>query len=326
MTEQERQSFRAQRFQERAGRRKDRIERMAQQRAAHCQNMEHANKSWLGVGIIVVGMVWLLNVLGVPMPTWLFTWPVLLIAAGLFSGLASGFRNNVSIILILIGGAFLARNSIWPEVDISRYVWPIVIILIGIMFLVKRRHWDKKEEWLKQHDPEIRHLRERWGNKFGPEQQEPHSYSAPEGNVMSGQDMEDPAAAKGSDDRFGGVYSNTTRQRTGDDWIDITTLFGGAKRTVISKDFKGGDVTNICGGTELDLTHADIQGMAVIDVVGMWGGIKVAVPPNWEVRLNVTHLMAGTDDRRRNKGQDGNKVLVFTGTMLMAGLEITDQV
>lgn len=323
MTDQGSDSLREQRRLNRERRRDMLRERRRQQRIKHCQNMRHADKSWLGIGIIVVGLVWLLRVLDVPMPDWIFTWPSLLVVAGIFSGLASRFRNMGSLVLIVIGLVFLARNSVWPNTDLTKYIVPVLLIFVGFVFLVKRHDWEKRAEWVRRHHPDW----EKWHEKGyceadrdeagiprgpGPAAHAGNSGRSPEQGVESGE--------AGT----GGIFGGNTRQQAADDWIDITTILGGARRTVISKNFRGGDLTNICGGTILDLTHADINGIAVIDVVGLWGGVKVAVPPNWEVRMNVTHLMAGTEDRRRSKGADPEKILVFTGTLLMAGIEIAD--
>lgn len=317
MTEQERFSFREQRRAEKDKRRRMHLERHAQQRVNRCQNMEHSNKSWFGIGIILVGVVWLLNVLGTPMPGWIFTWPVLLVVMGLFSGLASRFRNMGSFVLILIGLAFLARNSIWPDIELVKYVWPVLIIFLGIVFLLKRHHWDKKEALFRQQHPEWKSLHDMWHH---------HHYQADNLNRPPHHGAEGASTAPPFEEKESHARStDNTSAPSGEDWIDITTLLGGTRRTVISKNFRGGDLTNICGGTVIDLTHADIQGMAVMDVVAVWGGIKVIVPPNWEVRLNVNHLMGGSDDHRRSAGHDPNKVLVFTGTVLMAGIEITSE-
>lgn len=324
---QDRGSSRGDSRQARQERRRLRWQAHMDRRARNCHNMKHSRKGWVGVAIILVGVAWLLNVMGVDMPAWIFSWPMLLVVLGLFSGLASGFRNMGSVIMIFIGLVFLGHNFFWPDKDLERYIWPIVIIFVGILFLLKRRGWEDRKEWGQQwfaenhphwkgfspgHSP--------WQGPSGPENHPPPPSQAPplpptEGNA--------PLTSQGHEAK---IPVDQGKPPGGEDWLDVTTIFGGAKRHVISKNFRGGDLVNVCGGTVIDLTHADIHGTVVIDVVAMWGGIKVAVPPNWQVRLNLTHLMAGTDDHRvhRNQEQDPDKILVFTGTVLMAGIEISD--
>src|SRR5690242_6668323 len=260
MTEEQSGSFSWQ--QDREARRRRRRESHLRRRRHHGE-LDHRGKSWIGVVIIAAGVLWLLMVLGVPLPEWLFTWPVGLIVLGLFTGLGSGFRKLTSYILILIGLVFLAHYSIWPELDVEKYLWPVAIIFIGIAFVVKRRKWDHKKEWLKTYHPEWAdwhaHLRERWQS------------GCPAGtrNLSSGQAERAAETNPGSGTSPEGPEGSTagergTRSHSPQDWIDITTVFGGTRRQIFSKDFKGGDLVNVCGGTEIDMTHADIHGTVVI--------------------------------------------------------------
>jgi predicted membrane protein len=74
------------------------------------------------------------------------------------------------------------------------------------------------------------------------------------------------------------------------------------KRTILSKDFKGGDIVNIFGGTDLDLTQADINGRVVIDITQLFGGIKLIIPPHWQVTSDVAAVFSNVDDKRRSMG------------------------
>lgn len=108
----------------------------------------------------------------------------------------------------------------------------------------------------------------------------------------------------------------------GEDNLDLTSIFGGHKRKLFSKNFKGGEVINIFGGTELDFSQADIQGTVIIDNTNIFGGMKIVVPANWEVRTEMTSIMGGTDDKRVNKEVDSNKVLVLTGVCIFGGVDV----
>lgn len=114
-----------------------------------------------------------------------------------------------------------------------------------------------------------------------------------------------------------------TLDEGGEDYFDITAIFGGAKRKVFSKNFKGGDATCIFGGTDLDLTQADIQGTVVIDVVQMFGGVKLIVPANWEVKSDIVAILGGFDDKRSApQGPSSGKKLVITGFVMFGGVDI----
>lgn len=109
----------------------------------------------------------------------------------------------------------------------------------------------------------------------------------------------------------------------GEDFFDITTIFGGTKKKVFSKNFKGGDSTCMFGGTDIDLTQADIQGTVVIDVVQLFGGVKMVVPANWEIKSDITAILGGFDDKRSTpQGPSSGKKLVITGFVMFGGVEI----
>jgi len=108
-----------------------------------------------------------------------------------------------------------------------------------------------------------------------------------------------------------------------DDYIDLVSVFGSTKRRIFSKAFKGGDIVNIFGGTELDLSQADIEGNVVIDTVTLFGGVKILVPANWEVKSNITAIMGGVEDKRMATANfTPTKKLVLTGTCTFGGVEI----
>lgn len=325
-----RDALRADARHERFQKKRARWEHHMERKIRNCQHMKHSRKGWLGVGIILVGIVWLASVMGAPIPAWLFSWPVLLVALGLFSGLASGFRNMMSFVLMFIGAVFIARNHFLPDVPLDRYVWPVILIFVGVLFLVKRHNWEEQRDWGRQKMEEklrdIARERHKWRAASWDAPHCPAGGAENPGSAMEA-DPEIPADTPPPPPPAP-AGPKQEKWNQAEDWLDVTTIFGGAKRHVISKNFKGGDLTNLCGGTVIDLTHADIQGTVVIDLVAIWGGIKLAVPPNWQVRMNLTHLMAGTDDRRMNRApvSDPNKILVLTGTVLMAGVEISDHV
>lgn len=95
-----------------------------------------------GLILVGVGAAYLMRNLGYAMPKWLFTWPVILILVGIYSGVKHNFRNAGWIILIAIGGIFLAGNF-YNELDFDKAFWPVIIIGAGLMFILRPR----RERW-----------------------------------------------------------------------------------------------------------------------------------------------------------------------------------
>lgn len=108
-----------------------------------------------------------------------------------------------------------------------------------------------------------------------------------------------------------------------DDMVDEIAIFSGAERNITSKEFKGGKLTAIFGGTELNLMNADLaQGTNVLDVFCMFGGTDISVPSDMNVKLKVTAIFGGFSDDRKliseNEANDG-KEMVIKGLVLFGG-------
>ena len=105
--------------------------------------------------------------------------------------------------------------------------------------------------------------------------------------------------------------------------LTATTVFGGIHKNILSKNFKGGDITIFMGGAELNLSQADIQGTAALDITQIMGGTKIIVPPNWEVRSQVTSVFGNIEDKRQNiSATNPEKVLIIDGSSVFGGIEI----
>jgi len=110
---------------------------------------------------------------------------------------------------------------------------------------------------------------------------------------------------------------------TGDDYLDNVTVLCNLKRTVISKDFKGGDIVGFMGNTKLNLAQADIQEPVVIDITQTMSKTKITVPPDWRVVIDVDSIMSDFDDKRLSKfATNPGKVLVLKGTSVLSKLEV----
>jgi predicted membrane protein len=104
--------------------------------------------------------------------------------------------------------------------------------------------------------------------------------------------------------------------------IRVTALLGGVSRGNNSAAFRGGELTAMMGGCEIDLRHAGIDGEAVIDIFALWGGVELRVPPDWTVVSKVTPILGGVDDKTRPPQGASRHRLVLRGFVVMAGVEI----
>jgi predicted membrane protein len=77
-------------------------------------------------------------------------------------------------------------------------------------------------------------------------------------------------------------------------------LFGGVERRVSVNNFRGGMITAVFGGVEVDFRSAEIEGEeALVFVEAIFGGIEITVPDRWNVTFQGQSIFAGFTDETR---------------------------
>jgi predicted membrane protein len=238
----------------------------------------------IGLFILACGAVLLLRQFGVYFPYWLFSWPCFILAVGLLKGFKDGFRPGPWMFIMAVGGIFLA-DRLAPGLLIRTYAIPILLMTIGVWIIVRPKRYTGRFEHFR------RMREERWK-----QMESYHERPAP----------------------------NDTEIPDKSDFIDVTSVFGGVKKIILSKNFRGGDIVNFMGGTELNLTQADIVQPIEIDATNIFGGTKLIIPPTWDVQSEVVAIFGGVDDKRQVTGAalQPDKIVRLTGTCLFGGIEI----
>lgn len=240
-----------------------------------------------GLLLVTAGLLFIGREAGMLIPGWVFSWKMLLIAIGLVLGVRHNFRRPAWAILMLIGGGFILAEH-YNVTEVKNYVVPIVLIVIGLFFIFRPRR-----------RPRYDRCRGRWQKRYG-------HYAYP-GNPG---DPKGPAGISGATD---------------EEYLDSVSIFGGVKKVIISKKFRGGEVTNIFGGSEIDLSQADFEDGIQLEVTQVFGGTKLIVPANWEIKSEVVNIVGGIEDNRpvHNAAPAGPaKKFRLTGTTVFGGIEI----
>jgi len=116
-----------------------------------------------------------------------------------------------------------------------------------------------------------------------------------------------------------------TQPASGDDTVDLFTMFGGIERRITSNSFRGGKATAIFGGIELDLREAQLADNASLNATVLFGGLDLRVPENWNVQIHGAPLFGGIEDSKGRRGaqdQRSDPTLQIYASVTFGGLEI----
>jgi predicted membrane protein len=112
----------------------------------------------------------------------------------------------------------------------------------------------------------------------------------------------------------------------GDDYIDYVNVFSGGERQIVSDNFRGGKVSAVFGGMELDLTKSKLApGRSELEIACVFGGATIIVPDDWNVKIEVVPVLGGFGDSRKlfpGRTVDTTKQLVIKGAVVFGGGEI----
>jgi hypothetical protein len=99
-----------------------------------------------GLVLVIAGGLLAAYKAGADLPYWLFTWPMIIVAAGIFVGARSGFRDWGWLFPVAIGVIFLLHESF--EGYSWHNLWPVIIIVAGVTMILNsghRKHRGRKD-------------------------------------------------------------------------------------------------------------------------------------------------------------------------------------
>ena len=244
-----------------------------------------------GIIILAIGGVLLLKAMGFWLPGWFFSWPMILIAIGVVSLIKHNGQSGFGVFMLLFGSFLLAKREFGIPIELEPYIIPMGLIILGI-FLILKRSRDR--------------------NKFNDA-----FFKSYNKNTEASATTKDPFSQNFAKPQSISFTDNG-------DTINAQALFTGIQKRVLSKNFQGGKISAIFGGTDIDLSQADLADGAIINVEVAFGGVKLIVPPHWDLQINVTNIFAGIEDKRMYPPtpNDGTKVLRIYGSIIFGGLEI----
>jgi predicted membrane protein len=109
-----------------------------------------------------------------------------------------------------------------------------------------------------------------------------------------------------------------------DETIDWFAFMGGLKKNVLSKNFKNGEINVVFGGAEVNFTQTDFVDKATLEINQLFGGTKLIIPANWEIKSELVSVFGGIEDKRplQTSTSSTNKILILKGVVVFGGIDI----
>jgi len=106
--------------------------------------------------------------------------------------------------------------------------------------------------------------------------------------------------------------------------LNEVSVFSGTGKRIESDAFTGGKMVAIFSGTEVDLTHVKMKGKtAELQLVAIYGGIKVVVPKGWRVISEGVGVLGGFSNNTTGHSET-SPTLTMTGAAIFGGVEIVN--
>lgn len=288
----------------------------------HGRNSQCMNKnssSIFGIVLVVVGGLIIASRAGLGIPSWVLSWPMILITVGLAVGISTGFRRSGWFVPLLIGLFFLL-DDILPGFFPREYFWPALLVVGGILLIF--RPFRNKGDWFPprtENGPQA-------GQQYGPQagQQYGHQagqqYNQQAGTTETGQPgPEDATSGFGS---TGTSAAGHSASHTGIDGLHETAVFGNVRKILVTKNFSGGEVSAVFGSAEINLLQTDFQQPPHLELNAVFGSIKLVVPSHWQVKFESNAVLGGIEDKRPRHTIYSDKVLYLEANAVFGGIQI----
>jgi predicted membrane protein len=246
-----------------------------------------------GVILASIGVLLLLQNLGIPYFDDLERfWPVILIVVGVGHAARSmGTGGKVwGGVVTMAGVLFLLNNFGVIHGNLWRFVWPAMLIMIGVGMLAR-----SVDRYNLRNEP-----------------------NATTGN--SGKEMAEHIKNRIKSD-FGG-FGTSSSINSLSEWA----IFSGVRRRIDSQDFQGGEAFAMFGGVEIDMRKAaSTKDEILIEANAIFGGVELRLPEGWDVTVRGSGIFGGYEDKTMDSrvAQDGKHThVVVNGFAIFGGVTI----
>lgn len=110
----------------------------------------------------------------------------------------------------------------------------------------------------------------------------------------------------------------------GDDFIDYMNIFSSLENINTSKDFRGGAITTIFGGAEIDLRMATINPQnCEMSLTVLFGGLELRLPQDCNVIVTGIPIFGGWENKKYPNSKPDLSTVRIKCLVAFGGIEIS---
>ena len=263
-------------------------------------------------------------------------WPLILGGIGLARFVQSPPGEPKEGLVFMTAAAWLLVSEAgWISIEDS---WPLMVIAVGLIIAFNggmRRRWYGPEAPAPPEQPgQAAQPGQPWDRRYARRMRRHHRSLTPLAvlGVWIAIFVGFQASGTRSFREFGESRTTALRGFTESsvDRVHVVSVMGRSDHVSRATTFRGADVVNVMGSTNLDLREATLApgASASVQVFSMMGGVIVRVPPTWTVDPGAISAMGGVRDERSTAldapapGAGPPPHLVLRGVVAMGRLTI----
>ena len=198
-------------------------------------------------------------------------------------------RSWSGLLLLGVGLFFLLPNILSIDYPALYRWWPVLLIAVGLFLLIKPKRACQSADSFEFDNADLS-----------------DKTNASEKNVSSA------------------TASQSTNDATAQAFIYSDNLFSSVCQQADSRLFKGARLRNVFGSTVLDLRNTHFEaGQIFVYTDCCFGSIKLCIPSNCDVQMQVISVFGGAEDKRIKAAEtDQHHQIVIKGRMAFGTLNI----
>jgi hypothetical protein len=270
----------------------------------------------VGVMLVLVGLVIALDRSGVIQWSGMWSmWPLILGGIGLarFISTPAG-QPKEGLIFMTAAAWLLASDAGWIAIEDS---WPLLVIAVGLIIAFNggRRHWYWPDPTNQQNQSaagvppippgtpwdrrEARRMRRMYRHRRS---LSPLAILGIWIAIFIGFQMSGTSRFRG----WNSSRNTVAAAESTSDRVNLVSVMGRSDHVSRATAFRGANVTNVMGRSDIDLRDATLApgATASIHVFSVMGAVVLRVPPTWTVDTGAVTAMGGVEDQRPKQSDE----------------------